>query len=400
MIRQKLLEQADAMKEQIIKWRRHLHQNPELSFQEVETAKFVTELLHSFGNLDISHPTPTSVMARLQGANPGKVLAIRADIDALPIQEENTFTFKSDVPGVMHACGHDGHTAMLLAAAKILSQQQASIQGEVRFLFQHAEELAPGGAQQLVDAGALEDVNWIIGTHLLSWIEIGGFGLAYGPMMASMDNFFIKIKGRMSHAAHPHQSIDPIAVGAQVVSNLQHIVSRYTNPLQSLVVTVAQFHGGNANNVIPSVVEISGTIRSLDPKLREEAPNQIERILKGITEAHGAGYEFRVETGYRPLINDHKVTSVMEEIISDLYGKETIILQAPSMGSEDFSAYSQKAPSTFIYIGAANKEEGIVYPHHHPLFTFDEDALTTGVKLMIAAAFRFVNGSTPAPLED
>ncbi|MCQ6561290.1 amidohydrolase [Paenibacillus mendelii] len=379
------------MKEQIVAWRRHFHRYPELSFQEVETARFVTEHLTSFGNLIISHPTPTSVVARLIGSKPGPVLAIRADMDALPIQEENTFEFTSERPGVMHACGHDGHTAMLLAAAQILSKQQAHLQGEIRFIFQHAEEQIPGGAQQVVDAGALQGVDWIIGMHLLSWIEIGRFGIAYGPMMASMDNFHITIHGRMAHAAYPHQSVDPIAIGTQVVSNLQHIVARYNDPTKPLVVSVTQFHGGTANNVIPSTVEISGTFRTLDPQIRAEAPVLMERIIRGVTEAHGASYAFRVETGYRPLINDHKVTQVMEEVISGLYGREQINIVEPAMGGEDFSAYAQKAPGTFIYIGAANKDKGITYPHHHPRFTIDEDALTAGVKLAIAAAFRFLN---------
>lgn len=387
---QYFLDQADEMLEQIVAWRRHFHQNPELSFQEAETARYVTERLESFGNMEILHPTPTSVVARLIGSRPGSVLAIRADMDALPIEEENTFEFKSKRPGVMHACGHDGHTAMLLAAAKILSGQQNHLRGEIRFIFQHAEELAPGGAQQLVDAGVLEGVNWIIGTHLLSWMEIGQYGIAYGPMMASLDNFRIKIKGRMAHAAFPHQSVDPIAVGVQVVSNLQHIVARNTDPLSSLVVSVTQFHGGTADNVISDEAEISGTIRTLDPHIREAAPGLMERLIRGVTEAHGAEYEFHVETGYRPLINDCKVTAAMERVITKLYGKETIQVVKPSMGSEDFSAYTQQVPGTFVYIGAANKAKGIVYPHHHPKFTFDEDALTAGVKMMIAAAFHFL----------
>jgi amidohydrolase len=381
---------VDEIKEEVIAWRRHLHANPELSFHEEKTAQFVYETLQSFGNLKLSRPTKTSVMARLIGDEPGKVVAIRADMDALPIQEENTFEFASKNPGVMHACGHDGHTAMLLGAAKILSRLRHQIKGEVRFLFQHAEEIYPGGAEEMVQAGVMDGVDVVIGTHLWSPLEIGKIGIVYGPMMASPDRFFIRIHGKGGHAALPHQTIDSIAIGAQVVTNLQHIVSRNTDPLEPLVVSVTQFIGGTTHNVIPGSVEIQGTVRSFDKTLRQNVPKLMERIIKGITEAHGATYEFKYEFGYRPVINDEKVTRVIEETVREVFGEESIDHIKPNMGGEDFSAFQQKAPGSFFYVGAGNKEKGIVYPHHHPRFTIDEDALEIGVRLFVHAAFKLL----------
>lgn len=386
-----LKDAITSVKDDVMGWRRYLHQNPELSFHEEKTASYIYKTLESFGNLQLSRPTKNSVMARLIGPQPGKVLAIRADIDALPIQEENDFEFVSKNPGVMHACGHDGHTAMLLGTAKILSGMQDQIKGEVRFLFQHAEEVFPGGAEEMVQAGVLDGVDFIIGTHLWSPMEYGKVGVVYGPMMASPDTFWITIKGKGGHAALPHQTVDSIAVGAQVVTNLQHIVSRNTDPLDNLVVSVTQFIAGTTHNVIPGAVEICGTVRSFDQKLRESVPPLMERIIKGITEAHGAEYQFKYEYGYRPVINEETVTRVIEETVREVYGDETLDMMRPNMGGEDFSAYQQKVPGSFFYIGAGNQQKGIVYPHHHPRFTIDEDALQVGVQLFVHAAFKLLN---------
>ncbi|MBV7504609.1 amidohydrolase [Bacillus sp. sid0103] len=381
---------AEETKEQVIAWRRHLHQNPELSFHEEKTSQFIYDTLHSFGNLEISRPTKTSVVARLIGAEPGKTLAIRADMDALPIQEENTFEFASQNPGVMHACGHDGHTAMLLGTAKILSGLKDQIKGEVRFLFQHAEELFPGGAEEMVEAGVMDGVDLVIGTHLWSPIEKGKVGVVYGPMMASPDTFWITVNGKGGHAALPHQTIDSIAVAAQVVTNLQHIVSRNTDPLDSLVISVTQFIAGTTHNVIPGSVKIWGTVRSFDRTLRESIPAKMERIVKGITEAHEATYDFKYEFGYRPVINNDEVTAVIEETVREVFGEEALDMMRPNMGGEDFSAFMEKAPGCYFYVGAGNEEQGITYPHHHERFTIDEDALEIGVKTFLHATFKFL----------
>lgn len=381
---------AEDLREDVIKWRRHLHENPELSFEEEKTAQFVYDTLESFGNLELSRPTKTSVMARLIGPNPGKTLALRADMDALPIHEENTFEFASQVPGVMHACGHDGHTAMLLGAAKILSGLKDQINGEVRFFFQHAEELFPGGAEEMVQAGVMDGVDLVIGTHLWSPLELGKIGVVYGPMMAAPDTFWLTVNGKGGHAALPHQTVDSIAVAAQVVTNLQHIVSRNTDPLDNLVLSVTQFVGGTTHNVIPGSVDICGTVRSFDADLRKTIPEKMERVIKGITEAHEATYDFKYEFGYRPVINDEEVTAVIEETVREVFGEEALDLMKPNMGGEDFSAYMEKAPGCFFYVGAGNEEKGITYPHHHARFTVDEDALEIGVKTFLHAVFKFL----------
>jgi amidohydrolase len=380
----------------VVWWRRHLHRNPELSFQEEQTAQFVYETLQSFGDsLELSRPTPTSVVARLIGARPGRTIAIRADMDALPIEEENDFEFVSRTPGVMHACGHDGHTAMLLGTAKILSGMKEGINGEIRFLFQHAEELYPGGAKQMVDAGVMEGVDVVIGTHLWAPLEIGKIGVAYGAMMGAPDTFWITIKGKGGHGAMPHQAVDSIAIGAQVVTNLQHVVSRNTDPIDNVVVSVTKFTGGTAHNVIPGCVEMLGTVRTLDPEIRKKVPELMERVVKGVTEAHGATYEFEYQFGYRPVINDEEVTRVIAETVHDVFGEETLEMVRPNMGGEDFSALQQKAPGTFFWVGAGNEEKGITYPHHHPRFTIDEDALPYGVKMFLNATFRLLNDNAP-----
>jgi len=378
---------VDSIKDQVISWRRHLHQNPELSYHEGETSQFIYSTLLSFGNLEVTRPTKTSVMARLIGKQPGKVIAIRADMDALPIQEETTFEYASQTPGVMHACGHDTHVAMLLGVAKIFSGMQEAVTGELRFIFQHAEELfPPGGAEELVEAGVMEGVDAILGGHVWAPLEIGKIGLTYGPMMASPDSFYLTIKGKGGHGAMPHQTVDAILIGAEVVVNLQHIVSRMIDPLDQVVVSVCRFVGGTTNNILPNNVQIDGTIRTLDPKLRVEVPLLLERIVKGITSAHGAEYELKVNLGYRQVINDERVVRVLEETVRDVMGDVAIEFVRPSMGAEDFSAYLQKAPGAFIFIGGGNKEKGYNYPHHHPCFMIDEDALQNGMKVFIQAA--------------
>jgi amidohydrolase len=384
----------EGVREEVVWWRRHLHRNPELSFHEKETSQFVYETLRTFGNLELSRPTPTSVVARLVGAKPGRTLAIWADMDALPIEEENDFEFVSRNPGTMHACGHDGHTAMLLGTAKILSSMKDEIAGEVRFLFQHAEELFPGGAQELVDSGVMDGVDTVIGAHLWASLPVGKLGVAYGPMMGSPDTFWITIKGRGGHGAMPHQAVDSIAIGAQVVNNLQHLVSRNIDPIDNVVVSVTKFTGGTAHNVIPSCVEMLGTVRTLDPEVRKRVPELMERIVRGITEAHRASYEFEYQFGFRPVVNDEETTRAIVDTVREVFGEEALEIVRPTLGGEDFSALQQKAPGTFFWVGAGNEEKGIIYPHHHPRFTVDEGAFPYGMRMFVNAAFKLLDGST------
>ncbi|MBI0580889.1 amidohydrolase [Neobacillus cucumis] len=381
----------EEVKEEVIGWRRYLHMYPELSFQEVKTAQYVYETLKTFGDLEISRPTKTSIMARLKGQQPGKVIALRADMDALPIEEENDFNFVSRNLGVMHACGHDGHTAMLLGAVKILTKLKGQIRGEVRFLFQHAEEQPPGGAQEMVNAGVLEGVESILGAHLVSTLPLGKIGLSYGPMMAGADTFKITVLGKGGHASQPDQTIDPIAIGAQVVTNLQHIVSRYQDAQETSVISVTQFHAGSAINVIPSTVTIGGSVRCFNPDLQKKIPNFIDRIVKGLTEAHGATYQFNYQFGYAPVINDEEVTRVIDETVCEVFGEECRELVKPMMASEDFSAFQKVVPGSYVSIGAGNAEKGIIYPHHHPKFTIDEQALADGTKLLVHGTLKLLN---------
>ncbi|MGG0655080.1 amidohydrolase [Rummeliibacillus pycnus] len=375
---------------EVVAWRHYLHQHPELSFQEVNTSQFIYDKLSEFGNLEITRPTKTSVMARLIGSQPGKVLGIRADMDALPIQEQTGLEFASENPGVMHACGHDAHTAMLLGTVKILTTMQDQIKGEIRFFFQHAEETLPGGAKEMVAAGVMEGVDVVIGAHVMSDTPVGKIGIVYGPMMASPDGFNLKIQGFGGHGASPHQTVDSIAIAAQVITNLQHIVSRNIDPLESFVITVGKISGGVASNVIADSVELSATVRSFGGELRAKAKERIERVIKGVTEAHGATYELDYEYGYDPVITDHQITKVIEDSVRELYGDEAISIQGPRMGGEDFSAFLNEKPGTFFMIGSRNEEKGITYPHHHPKFDVDDDALQYGVNIFVNAAFKLL----------
>ncbi|WP_102272058.1 amidohydrolase [Cytobacillus massiliigabonensis] len=379
-------QMIEAIKDMVKEWRRHLHQHPELSFQEEKTSQFVYEQLVSFGGLKVTRPTRTSVVASLIGSQPGKVLGLRADMDALPIHEENELEYVSENPGVMHACGHDGHTAMLLGAAKILTEMKGEIKGEIRFIFQHAEELPPGGAQELVDAGVVDDVDYIVGIHLMSLLPIGKVGIVYGPVTANSDMFDLKIIGKGGHSSQPENSIDPVIMAAQFITNIQQIVSRSLNPKEQLVISTTTLQAGSAKNVIPESVQIGGSVRSFSPEVREQAVSFIERIAKGVTEAHGGTYEFNYQYGYSTVFNDKALTKIVEECVAEALGEEFVEYGEGAMGGEDFSAYLQKAPGCFIPLGAGNAEKGIVYPHHHPRFDIDEDALEYGVRIFVQAA--------------
>ncbi|MGG2067136.1 M20 family metallopeptidase [Bacillus sp. S14(2024)] len=385
-----IIQEVSISKEQLIQWRRQFHMYPELSYREEKTSQTVYDILQTFPHLEVSRPTQYSVMAKLVGKQPGKTIALRADMDALPIEEENKFDFVSRYQGVMHACGHDGHMAMLLGTAYTLSQKRDQIQGEIRFLFQHAEENFPGGAQEMVDAGVMEGVDYIIGAHLWAPLEVGKVGVVYGPAMAAPDAFSITIVGKGGHAGIPHETVDSIAIGTQVVSQLQQIVSRLTNPLDSLVLSVTQFHAGTTHNVIPDSAIIGGTVRSLRDELRKQTAERIEKIVKCITEAYGASYKFTYEYGYRPVVNEENVTRHVENTALQLLGREQVVHLQPTMAGEDFSAFLQKAPGTFFFIGAGNQEKGIIHPHHHPCFTIDEDALPIGVDIFVSSVLNFM----------
>jgi amidohydrolase len=380
----------DAVRDAVVAWRRQLHQQPELSFHEVRTSAFVADTLAGFGGLELSRPTPTSVVARLIGHAGGPTLAMRADMDALPIHETNEHAFVSRTPGVMHACGHDGHTAMLLGAAQVLATRRDELRGEVRFLFQHAEELPPGGAQELVEAGALDGVDLVIGAHLWLPLAFGQVSVKAGPLMAAPDNFRLVIEGAGGHAAMPQVTVDAIAVAAQVVTNLQHVVSRAVDPLASVVVSVTRIAGGTTYNVIPGSVELAGTVRTFDPDLRDRVPELMERVIAGVTAAHGARYRFELERGYHPVVNAEPAADLLRQAVTRALGEDALTDAVPTMGGEDFSAYQQKVPGAFFFIGARNEELGIVHPHHHERFDLDERALDYGTRIFVAAAEEYL----------
>jgi amidohydrolase len=358
-----------------VAWRRHLHRHPELSFDEHETAAFVARTLEGFGGLAVERPTETSVMARLGGGGP--VVALRADIDALPVAEESGVEFASETPGRMHACGHDGHTAMLLGAARLLSERGLG-GGEVRFLFQHGEELAPGGARDMVAAGVMDGVDFVYGCHLWAPLELGRVAAVPGPFMAAADFFRITITGRGGHAGLPHTAVDAIAAAAEVVGSLQHVVARRIDPLEPAVVTIGSLHAGDAPNVIPGHAELTGTARSFDPGVRERIPQLIEEIGHGVCAAHGAEFSLEYTFGYRPVVNDERAVELVRSVAGD-----ALVDLDPIMGGDDFSAFQAQAPGCYAFIGAGGE-----YPHHHPRFRIDERALPIGTRMHVDVALR------------
>ncbi|WP_019586374.1 M20 family metallopeptidase [Deinococcus apachensis] len=383
------VDRVTALRDQLVAWRRHLHMNPEVGFEEHETAAYIEAELRKMPGLTVSRPTATSVLAVLKGGKPGRTVLLRADIDALPMEEENTFEFRSQKPGAMHACGHDGHTAILLGVAKLLSEHAVEVPGEVRMIFQHAEEIGPGGAEELVmETGLMDGVDVVTGLHLNSQLPVGLVVVKPGAFMAAPDTIHITVKGKGGHGAHPEQTVDPIAVGAQVVTNLQHVVSRHVAALDALVVSITYFQSGTTHNVIPDTATMMGTVRTFDPELRQRAPQLIERVIKGITAAHGADYDFKYEFGYRPLINTHWVAAQLKEIALETVGPEHYEDAKPTMGGEDFSAYLEKAPGAYFNVGSGSDEQDSRWPHHHPRFTIDEASLETGVRMLHAAALR------------
>lgn len=384
------------MQNQLIAWRRHLHRHPELSFVEHQTADYIVEQLSQMQGLQISRPTKTSVLAVLKGTKTNstkRTILLRADTDALPITEENNFEFASQNAGIMHACGHDGHTAILLGVAKLLSENVEQLAGEVRFIFQHAEENDPGGAEELVfETPLMDGVDVVTGLHLNSDLPVGIVAVKAGAFMASPDSIEIHIQGKGGHAAHPEQVTDPIAIGAQIISNLQHVVSRRVAATDALVVSITQFHSGTTHNVIPDTAYLNGTVRSFDSEIRAQAPKVIEQVIKGICEAHGASYSFEYSRGYRPVINSEWVSKEIQTLAHEVVGSDKFVESRPSMGGEDFSAYLEKADGAYFNVGSGSKEADSYWSHHHPRFTIDERALEVGVRMLAAAAFKLGHG--------
>ena len=377
----------------MVKWRRHLHRHPELSYQERETSAFVEDKLISFG-IDVNKSTVGyGLVGVLKGRKEGKTVVLRADMDALPIKEENDRSYTSVHDGVMHACGHDGHTAMLLGAAAYYSSRRDELEGEIRFLFQPAEEVCPGGALGMISEGVLRDADAVYGLHLWSPLPIGKVASAPGPLMASADEFFIDIHGKGGHGGMPHLTIDSIVAGAALVTQLQSIVSRSVDPLRPAVLSVGTIQGGFAQNVVAEKCRITGTVRAFDEDTRYLIRRRIEEMASAVAGSYGAEVNVDYLMGYPPLVNDEDECQRFFAVAPRALGDSIeVITMEKLMPAEDFSYYVQQIPGCFMFVGAGNPAKDAVYPHHHSRFDIDEDALLHGVKLLIAMADSCLKG--------
>ena len=385
----RMKELANAQHAELVNIRRHLHENPELGFEEVATAQYIADYLAGLGLEVTRQVAKTGVVALIRGVQPGKTVAIRADMDALPIQELNEVPYKSKHPGKMHACGHDAHVAAAIGAARILWELRDQINGNVKFIFQPAEE-APGGAEPMIAAGVLENptVDAIIGGHVWGGLESGIIEVMSGPTMASSDIIRLKIIGKGGHAAQPHTTIDPIVIASEIVGALQKIVSRQTDPFEAVVISICSFHAGDVFNVIPHSAYMEGAVRTLNNELRQELPQKIEKIIRGITEPYGATYELDYYLGYPVTVNDPGVTeTVRRAAISVLGGDKVRVAARASMGGEDYAYFLNKVPGTYIRIGTRNPEKGICQEMHHPRFDIDEAVLKLTPVVYAQAAF-------------
>jgi amidohydrolase len=377
----------DEMFDEMVKIRRYLHQYPELSFQETNTAKFIREHYQKIGLPFKSNIGGNGVIATLKGAQPGKTVALRADFDALPIQEENDVPYKSLNPGVMHACGHDGHTAALLGLAKAVLPFKEKLPGTIVFLHQPAEEYAPGGAKPMIEAGALEGVDAVFGTHLWPDAPFGVVQTRKGALMAAADRFEIIIKGKGGHGAKPHQTKDAILIGSQIVTALQQIVSRRLDPLKSAVVTIGTFEAGQAFNIIADSAKITGTARSFEKEIQQLIIDEMEKIIRGICTAHDVHYEFHYYKGYPPVVNHHEEADMILQVGKLVPGVTKTEEIEPTMTGEDFAYYLMEKPGAFFFTGA--QKEGHYYPLHSPMFDFDERAMLIAAKMLFQAYIRF-----------
>ncbi|WP_018249250.1 M20 metallopeptidase family protein [Orenia marismortui] len=389
----KMKEEALKIKEEIIKIRRQIHSNPELGFEEWQTSKLVSAYLNSLG-LEVQEGiAKTGVVGFLEGNNRNKVLAIRADMDALPIQEQNEFKYKSRNKGKMHACGHDAHTAMVLGVAKLLSKFKAELEGSVKFIFQPNEEQSkiPGGADTMIEEGVLENprVEAILGIHVNPQIEVGSVGIKEGSIMAATDKFKIIVKGEGGHGAAPHETIDAIIIAADIVQNLQAIVSRRISPVEPVVLTIGKVCGGESYNVIADEIEIEGTVRTVNPEIREQIPMLMEQTIDGVTDIFGGDYRFDYQFGHSVLNNDRELTNLVTEVSKIIIGEEkSIILKNPLMAGEDFASYTKEVPGFFLHLGVKNSERKI-YPWHHSKFNLDEEALPLGIAILTQSAIQY-----------
>lgn len=384
-----IFEQCHQHYNDIVAIRRDIHQHPELRFDVERTAGIAADALNTLGISVKTGIGKTGVVGDLEVSGATKRIALRADMDALPIQEQTDVPYKSKIDGKAHLCGHDAHTAMLIGTARILSHLKSNLKVNIRFIFQPCEEAFPGGAPAMIEDGVLDDVDEIYGIHVFPLYSVGQYATCIGPMLAQSDTFEITITGRGGHAAFPHLTVDPIVVGTQFVNAAQSIVSRNVDPLDSAVVSITQFHGGDAKNVIPPYVTLGGTVRTLDKGVQKRVRTQLKNLIAGIANAHEATYTFDYQEGCPVTYNHEPCVDTVVSSAEALVGKENVIFPIPPiLGGEDFACYSQKIPACFVMVGAGNEQKGIVNMCHHPQFDIDETsmiygmALTTSIGLM------------------
>jgi amidohydrolase len=386
-----ITDAAAALRDQLVGDRRHFHRHPELGFQEVETAAYVAERLRALGIETRTGVAGTGVVGLIRGAREGRTVLLRADMDALPLTEETGAEYASTRPGAHHACGHDGHTAILLGVAAVLVQRRDEIEGAVKLVFQPAEE-GPGGARPMIEAGVMEDphVDACFGLHLSNDHALGEIVVQGGPVQASADEFELTVQGVGGHGAAPHQTVDAVAVGAAIVTELQRIVSREVDPLESAVVTVGSFHAGTRGNIIAQRAEMQGTIRALSPQTREFVQKRLREIAEQTAAAARGTCDVRIKTLYPVTVNDDRMAAFARGVAEQVVAPEHVVGARPIMGAEDMSFFLNAAPGCYCYLGSANKERGLHHPHHSPLFDFDEACLPTGVELLGRLALTYL----------
>ncbi|MGC9323314.1 MAG: M20 metallopeptidase family protein [Desulfomonilia bacterium] len=378
--------------DELIRLRRDFHRHPELGFEERRSAGIISDYLKGLG-LEVHEGIgKTGVVALLAGNPAGRTVLLRADMDALPIQEMNLTEYRSVREGVMHACGHDGHMAILLVTARILAELRSELAGTVKFVFQPAEE-SLGGARYMINDGVLEDprVDAAFGLHIINQIPVGMIAFRSGSIMAAMDSFTIHIKGKGGHSAMPEGGIDAIAIAAHVAINIQALIQKEISPLIPLIVNIGTFHGGTASNVIAETVELTGTVRCLDEQIRKTIPERMKRILGGITQSLRGDFELEYVPGYPVTVNDARMTDLVERIAVDVVGTESVFEVPATMASEDMSFYLQRIPGSYFYVGGGNFERGICEPHHNARFDFDERALLIGTTMLSRIALAYLD---------
>ena len=393
-----ILTEAKRAEPEIIKTRRALHQHPELAYHEENTSKLIAERLESLGIQTKKGVGGTGVLGTLKGAKKGRVVALRADMDGLPVQEMSDVEFRSEAAGVMHACGHDTHMAMLLGAARILAENRRELSGTVKFLFQPAEEHGGrGGALPMIEEGVMKDpkVDYVFGLHISNNQKSGEVGVREGSFMAAPDTFKVKITGRGGHGSAPHETVDPVYVAAHVILALQGVSARMINPIRPFVITVGSIHSGTKENIIPDEAFLEGTIRTLDEETRKLAKKKVDAVAKGVSRSFGASAEVEFEQDAYPVtVNDPKTTREAMRVLRKISGLKVKEVD-PVLGGEDFSRFLQKAPGTFYFLGTNNPAKGCVYPNHSSKFKVDEDVLKVGAASLALLAFEFGNPKGP-----